>query len=153
MHERPGLARVPPGPCELRVHRSDPPHPHAQRGRALFAVSLALLALCAGVAPRLAGSAADPDRGRSLYEVRCTGCHEQSVHNRQSRLAKDFEGVRAQVRRWDGNLGSRWGNEEIDAVAVFLNMRYYGFPCPLEACPPVRSREGSGPAPLARGGS
>lgn len=92
----------------------------------------ALLALACALP--LAASAADAERGRSLYETRCDGCHAESVHGRAKREASGFESLRGWVRRWSGNLGLKWKDEEIDDVAVYLNGRFYRFACPPSAC-------------------
>lgn len=90
-----------------------------------------LLAACAGV---LAAGAADPSRGKALYESRCDSCHAESVHGRAKREATGYESLRGWVRRWSGNLGLKWTAEEIEDVTVWLNGRYYRFACPPEAC-------------------
>ena len=78
--------------------------------------------------------AADAARGRALYESRCDGCHSTGVHERASRKATDFEGIRTQVARWNAQLGGSWRREEIDDVAVYLNDRFYRYPCPDTLC-------------------
>lgn len=77
---------------------------------------------------------ADVDRGRALYELRCSGCHNDSVHGRAKRVASSFEDVRRWASRWNATLGLRWNDEEIDDVAVHLNMTYYRYPCPPRVC-------------------
>ncbi len=72
--------------------------------------------------------------GAALYESRCTGCHERSVHTREPRRAASFDQIRAYVFRWDRYLGGAWQRAEIDAVAQHLNERYYHFPCPQDVC-------------------
>jgi mono/diheme cytochrome c family protein len=74
------------------------------------------------------------EQGRTLYETRCGACHERSVHRRESRSAKDFEGLRAEVARWSATSGGEWRAEEIDAVTAYLNDRYYRYPCPATVC-------------------
>ena len=78
--------------------------------------------------------AADSGRGSVLYETRCIACHASSVHNRNARKATSFDGVRAQVLRWSAEAGGNWTGDEIDDVAVYLNQRYYRFPCPQGLC-------------------
>jgi len=80
------------------------------------------------------GTAADAGRGRTLYDIRCDGCHAESVHGREKRAAADFDAIRSWVRRWSQNLGLRWTDAEIDDVSAWLNARYYRFPCPPAAC-------------------
>ncbi len=110
----------------------------AQRLSILIAVAV-LLALVSLFATRSA-EGADVDRGRALYELRCGGCHSDSVHGRAKRVASGFEGVRQWVNRWNESLGLRWKDEEIDDVAVHLNMTYYRFPCPPRVCKVVSQR-------------
>lgn len=98
----------------------------------------AALALAASLAAPGAG-AGDAARGRALYESHCASCHSESVHGRQKREAKDFEGVRAWVMRWNASLALRWGEEEIEDVTLYLNGTYYRFACPPSACKVVGS--------------
>lgn len=99
--------------------------------RAPHAWLIAGLLLAAVACPAIAADAA---RGRTLYESRCDGCHSAGVHERASRKATDFEGIRAQVVRWNAQLGGAWRREEIDDVAVYLNDRFYRYPCPDALC-------------------
>jgi ribosomal protein L44E len=102
------------------------------------AVAGLVLALAAPAA--LAQSALE--RGRALYETRCTACHEKSVHRRESRKARDFAALRREIERWSTNVGGEWRAEELDAVTVFLNDRYYKYPCPPAVCrEPARAGE------------
>jgi hypothetical protein len=100
----------------------------AQRHRILLALAaLPIIAL-------LPASGAQPERGRALYELRCTGCHADSVHSRAKRVAADFGAVRGWVERWGRDLKLGWTAEEIDDVAVYLNDTYYRYPCPPTVC-------------------
>lgn len=102
----------------------------AARFAGWIAIGLGLLAC--GM-PAIAAPA-DAARGRALYETRCGGCHERSVHARGARSAKSFAQVRAWVAHWDRQTGNLWRDDEIDAVTRYLNDRYYRFPCPDEVC-------------------
>jgi len=97
--------------------------------RRALAVALAA-ALAAGNA-----YAADPARGRVLYEARCGDCHNESVHNDAARKARNFEEARRRVADFGARLGAGWSGAQIDDVAVYLNERYYSFPCPAKLCP------------------
>ena len=123
---------------------------------AALLIVTALLSACGSVLPQSVGadsgpalSAADPQRGRALYEVRCIECHSQSVHHRTARAARDFTGVIDQVRRWDRNLGASWTADDISDVAVFLNAEYYKYPCPAPLCSAARTQRGINPMPAA----
>jgi mono/diheme cytochrome c family protein len=93
------------------------------------ALALVLL-LCALASAR----GAEVERGRVLYEARCGRCHGTSVHVREARKAASFEGVRTQVVRWNAELGVGWSDDEINDVTLYLNNRYYFFPCPESIC-------------------
>jgi mono/diheme cytochrome c family protein len=109
-------------------------HPPARSGVARIAI--AAVATIASAAALAAPPLPSPElqRGRALYETRCIGCHDRSVHQRESRLARDFATLRAQVIRWNANAGGEWRTEEIDQVSAYLNERYYKFTCPPEIC-------------------
>ena len=127
------------------------------RSRLLVSALAVCSALVCAPAARAAGQpagagavaqAADPARGRVLYEARCGACHDRSVHNRAARSAKTFAEVRANVARWDRELGALWRADEIDAVARYLNDTYYRYPCPQAVCGAERAQGG---APVAAG--
>ena len=90
--------------------------------------SLGFLAalLCAGVAA--AQQRAEPARGELLYTTHCVACHNARVHWRDQRLAKDWNGLRAQVRRWQAIQKLRWSDADVEEVARYLNTYYYDFP-------------------------
>lgn len=95
------------------------------------AAAIAALAMLS-VPPSAAG--ADIDRGLALYQLRCTGCHAESVHGRAKRVATDFEDVRRWVSRWSETLNLGWKDDEVDDVTVHLNTSYYGYSCPPRVC-------------------
>lgn len=106
--------------------------------------------LVAAACAALPAQAADASRGKILYETRCNACHKASVHLREARKASSFKGVREQVARWSAELRSGWSADEIDDVTLYLNNRYYGFPCPDAVCGSAQAK--SIPARLPRRG-
>lgn len=104
---------------------------------------LALLAI--GMACGMA-AAAEPgpgdSRGELLYATHCVGCHTAQVHWRDKRLATNWAGLTAQVSRWQANGGLGWSDEDIVAVARYLNNVHYRFP---EPAGPVVQRRLSAP--------
>ena len=96
----------------------------------------AVMVSMALVLAQLSGAAiaADPVRGSALYETRCLACHASSVHKPGARKAKSFDGLRAQVLRWSAEAGGNWSADEIDDVTLYLNERFYRFPCPQIVC-------------------
>ncbi len=107
--------------------------------------------LIAAACAALPAHAADAARGKVLYETRCTACHKTSVHLRKARKATSFTEVREQVARWSAELRSGWSAEEIDDVTLYLNDRYYGFPCPDTQCGSAQAGAVP-PRPSGRGG-
>lgn len=105
-------------------------------------VALALFAFATVV------GAGDFERGKLLYQARCVGCHDKSVHNRDARKAVTIEAIRAQVRRWDGAMGGAWKDPEVNDVTTYLNELYYRYPCTPEICP--ERKAGGVPASLAQ---
>jgi mono/diheme cytochrome c family protein len=103
------------------------------RSDALLRAARAAMLAMAFAAPAALGQPA-PERGRALYETRCIACHEKSVHQREARRAADFASLRREVERWSTTIGGEWRAEELDAVTIFLNDRYYRFACPPTVC-------------------
>jgi hypothetical protein len=103
-------------------------------------VAAGVLACAATLAPQPAAAQPDITRGRALYELRCLGCHAESVHARAKRVAKDFDEVRAWVARWNTSLSLYWEAKEVDDVALYLNHAYYQYPCPPTTCKVVSLR-------------
>jgi len=71
-----------------------------------------------------------PGRGELLYSAHCGECHTQQMHWRTLHRARDWDTLRAQVRRWQGEARLGWTEEDISAVAGYLNDTIYGFPRP-----------------------
>jgi cytochrome c5 len=99
-----------------------------------FRAVLAASALGAALA-HPAALAADPGRGRALYEAGCGGCHSESVHNDASRKARNLDEVRVRVANFAAQLKTGWTPRDVDDVAVHLNEIYYRFPCEAPLCP------------------
>jgi mono/diheme cytochrome c family protein len=90
-----------------------------------------LACLVAGALPAAsAQSAAPASRGELLYATHCIACHTTQIHWRQKKLATDWASLAAQVRRWAGNAGLDWDDEEIVDVARYLNGVHYRFAAP-----------------------
>jgi len=90
---------------------------------------LACLAACA-LPAALAQPAAPAARGELLYSTHCIACHTTQIHWRQKKLATDWASLEAQIRRWAGNAGLGWSDEEIADVARYLNAVHYRFETP-----------------------
>lgn len=111
------------------------------------AVAATVFAALSMLATPDTASGADVARGRALYELRCGGCHADSVHGRAKRVAVDFDDVRRWVSRWSETLALGWKDDEVDDVAVHLNITYYAYACPPRICKVVSLARGPIPAP------
>jgi mono/diheme cytochrome c family protein len=80
-----------------------------------------------GLGFAVGASAGDVARGRLLYENHCMACHRSVVHIREDRKATTIEALRDQVRRWSGNAGLVWSDDEIEDVVLYLDSRFYHF--------------------------
>ncbi len=67
-------------------------------------------------------------RGELLYGTHCIACHDTQMHWREQRLARDWGTLKFQVRRFQDIAYLRWSDEDIDAVAHYLNDTIYRFP-------------------------
>jgi mono/diheme cytochrome c family protein len=67
-------------------------------------------------------------RGELLYSTYCIGCHTAQMHWREKKLATDWGSLRHQVRRWQQNVAPGLAEEDITAIARYLNSLYYHFP-------------------------
>lgn len=100
--------------------------------------SLGILAGLAAASALLAGlpavRAADVERGKLLHGTFCRGCHNESVANREPRIARTYGELRGQVVRWQANAGLKWQPEDIEDVTAYLNAAYYNFKCEGPDC-------------------
>jgi hypothetical protein len=97
-------------------------------GVVLLATSLAAASWNAGSWDALG---AEAERGRLLYETHCISCHDTRVHKRDSKVATNYDEIRAQVVRWETNVSLRWSDGDIDAVTTYLARMFYMVPCPV----------------------
>lgn len=69
-------------------------------------------------------------RGQLLYANHCVECHTMQMHWRDQRLARDWGTLKVQVQRFQGIAGLNWSDEDVNAVAKYLNDTIYRFPEP-----------------------
>ena len=70
----------------------------------------------------------DTPRGELLYTTHCIACHNEQIHWRDKKIARNWAGLKAQVRRWQGVAGLDWDDRDIVEVARYLNARNYHYP-------------------------
>ncbi len=66
-------------------------------------------------------------RGELLYATHCGTCHSEQMHWRVKKQATDWNSLKVQVRRWQGNASLNWSDDDIVEVARYLNARFYRF--------------------------
>jgi hypothetical protein len=71
--------------------------------------------------------------GASNPRTYCVVCHDSRVYTRGERLARDYPEIRAQVRRWQHNIGLQWDDADIERVTNYIASKFYRLRCP-EAC-------------------
>ena len=69
-------------------------------------------------------------RGELLYTTHCISCHTKQMHWRNDKQAYDWDSLKFQVRRWQGNAGLQWGEADITEVSRYLNETTYRYPPP-----------------------
>jgi hypothetical protein len=84
--------------------------------------------LIIAVAALNAHAADDP--ARTVHDTYCIMCHDTQVYTRDSRVARDYDGIRQEVDRWQTNLSLNWSQNEIDLMTTWLARHYYKVPCP-----------------------
>ncbi len=100
----------------------------AMRAAALFALAAAVAGGALAQPADALPPAGDETTGRMLYVAQCHGCHQAQVHWRDRRIVRDWPGLVGEVRRWQRNSGLAWSDDEILAVARYLNAAYYRLP-------------------------
>ncbi|MCW8830943.1 MAG: cytochrome c [Gammaproteobacteria bacterium] len=67
------------------------------------------------------------NEGKEAHQTHCTKCHGDEVYTRENRFIKSMEALSKQVERCKENTGVAWFDEDTEAVAHFLNKKYYKF--------------------------
>lgn len=69
-----------------------------------------------------------PASGKDLYEKNCIACHGAEIYTRTDRKVTSRDKLTARVRTCENNLNLQWFDEEVEAVAEYLNKEFYHFP-------------------------
>lgn len=93
-------------------------------------LAVIFLAAAATLAPAQPERPPAPTRGQMLYSIHCIECHNAQMHWRTLQQARDWDTLRAQVRRWQAAATLGWSEADIDEVARHLNDTIYQFPQP-----------------------
>ncbi|MGA8147467.1 MAG: cytochrome c [Gallionellaceae bacterium] len=93
-------------------------------------ISVVLVVLFGIVADAGAQPMRDSTRGELLYSTHCIACHTTQVHWREKKLVTDWASLRAEIRHWQKFSNLEWSDDDIAAVARYLNALYYRYPAP-----------------------
>ncbi len=63
-----------------------------------------------------------------LFKQHCVSCHSGKSLAKPGHKASNMAELESWVRRCDTNLGLRWFDDDILAVAHYLNDHFYHFP-------------------------
>jgi mono/diheme cytochrome c family protein len=88
---------------------------------------LFLLAIGMSMVGTTAAQSGASSRGELLYTTHCVACHNEQMHWRQFRLATDWPSLKEQVQRWQSTAKLRWSDEDVEAVAGYLNDSIYRY--------------------------
>jgi len=83
-----------------------------------------ILATLFSVAPVTVLSASD---GETLHNKSCTSCHGTDVYTRPDHRVKNMAKLKHQVKQCSYAVEAKWFDEEINAVAGYLNKDFYKF--------------------------
>ena len=70
-------------------------------------------------------AAQDFDRGRTLYQSYCGGCHYERLHQRARSSIKDLSDLRDAVARWAPQTKYPFTLDEREDVVEYLNVSHY----------------------------
>ena len=91
-----------------------------------FKACFTVLGVLSGAAAIVPGAYAQ-SRGQLLYSTHCISCHTSEMHWRDKKVATDWKSLRFQVRRWQGNAGLSWSEDDILEVTRYLNESIYRY--------------------------
>jgi mono/diheme cytochrome c family protein len=74
-----------------------------------------------------AAQAGDPGKGHELHYENCLSCHGTEAYTREDRKIGSLDSLITQVNRCNVSLGTGWFDDEVEAVANYLNENYYKF--------------------------
>ncbi len=84
--------------------------------------------------PALAEEKLPTDHGKTLHDKHCTSCHigmtggdDSTLYTRSNRKIKSRASLETQVQRCATNLDIQWFEDDVKAVADYLDKTWYKF--------------------------
>jgi len=75
----------------------------------------------------IASSPLQADKGKALYEDKCTRCHNTELFTREDRSVKNLEGLKTRVKVCSISAEAEWADDKISNVVDYLNKNFYKF--------------------------
>ncbi|MFZ5536102.1 cytochrome c [Thiofaba sp. EF100] len=88
---------------------------------------LSAAALTATLLMAPATQAADLALGKKLYSENCVKCHGAEKYSRPDRKVHSMSTLKTYVQGCATNLSLSWFEDEVDAVAAYMNKEFYKF--------------------------
>ncbi|WP_303903767.1 c-type cytochrome [Thiohalomonas denitrificans] len=97
-------------------------------------MKLSILALPLSVVVLTGTASAEPAGGEELHQQHCVECHQRmaggdgsALYTRDDRRVNSLEGLHTQVNRCKDNLQIALFDDDVAAIARYLNKSYYRF--------------------------
>lgn len=71
--------------------------------------------------------AADAEKGKTLHDAKCFGCHDTHQYTRKNRIIHTFEDLQGRVEFCDAASKAGFTPEDIEDVVAYLNKEFYKF--------------------------
>jgi hypothetical protein len=75
----------------------------------------------------IASSPLQADKGKTLYEDKCTRCHSTELFTREDRNVKTLEVLKTRVKVCSIAAEAEWTDDKISNVVDYLNKNFYKF--------------------------
>ncbi|GEM_PF-1548410 len=69
----------------------------------------------------------DKKDGKTLHDAHCLNCHNTEVYTRENRIISGLDNLKTHIQRCATNTHVLWFEEEVEAVATYLNENFYHF--------------------------
>ena len=75
----------------------------------------------------LLASPLQADKGKELFEDKCTRCHSTELFTREDRSVKNLEVLKTRVKVCSIAAEAKWADDKINIVVDYLNKHFYKF--------------------------
>jgi len=90
-------------------------------------MKIILKACMATLALVVVASPLQADKGKALYEEKCTRCHNSELFTRKDRSVNNLEVLKTRVKVCSIAAEAEWTDDKINLVVDYLNKNFYKF--------------------------